>query len=194
MLIGNQHSLSVRLYMLGINFCKGAYMKKILVFLSVLLLLVGCSEKETKEKEAVSSNHWQVSPTFDIPIDFGGKKGKYVLLGKEGRLGFLVGSGNEDDIKIDPIIKGKPNKYMWHFWGNDDEFDGPLKVVGINEKGEKHKIIQADNSVNVGISPYNGATTHVPSTMEFPTAGLWKLEVYIGEKLFGDIVVNVEEG
>lgn len=180
-------------------------MKKFLVFLSLLLLLVGCSEQETKEKEAVSSNHWQVSPTFDIPVDFeDGKKGKYVLIGKEGRLGFLVGSGSEDDVEIDPIIKGKPNKYMWHFWGNDDEFDGPLNVVGINEKGEKHKILQSNIGSDweyvweypgkVGIIPNNGATTHVPSLMEFPTAGLWKLEVYIDKKLFGDIVVNVEEG
>lgn len=169
-------------------------MKKFLVLLSLLLLLVGCSEKETKEKEAVSSNHWQVSPTFDIPVTFSdGKKGKYILIGKEGRLGFLVGSGSEDAVQINPIIKGQPNKYMWHFWGNEDEFDGPLKVVGINEKGKKHKILKNDNSGNVGISPNNGATTHVPSTMEFPTAGLWKLNVYIGKKLFGDIVVNVEE-
>lgn len=168
-------------------------MKKILVFLS-LFLLVGCSEQETKEKVAVSSNHWKVSPTFDIPVDFeDGTKGKYVLIGKKDRLGFLVGSGGKDDVQINPIIKGKPNKYIWHFWGNVDEFDGPLKVVGINEIGEKHKILKNDYSGNIGISPYNGATTHVPSSMEFPTAGLWKLEVYIDEKLFGDIVVNVEE-
>lgn len=88
-------------------------------------------------------------------------------------------------------------------WGDKEEFNGKLKVVGINEKGEEHKIlIRSAGTSNsekvweypeVGISPNNGADTHIPSNMEFPTPGLWKLEVYIGEKLFGEIVVNVLE-
>ncbi|MGG0655358.1 hypothetical protein [Rummeliibacillus pycnus] len=174
-------------------------MKKLLGALLLVVLLVGCSEQTTQGKGEVHSTKWEVSPTFDIPVNFGdGKKGKYVLIGKEGRMGFLIGSGSGDHVAIDPIIEGKGNKYMWHFWGNKDEFDGPLKVVGINEKGEKHKILtDGDSKVwsypGVGISPNNGATTHVPSLMEFPTAGLWKLKVYIDDQLFGDIVVDVEE-
>jgi hypothetical protein len=26
-----------------------------------------------------------------------------------------------------------------------------------------------------------------------PSAGIWKLEVYFGEELFGNVIVNVEE-
>ncbi|KAB2336342.1 DUF4871 domain-containing protein [Cytobacillus depressus] len=175
-------------------------MKKIILCLFLIGMLVGCSEKT----ETVKKEDWEVSPTFNIPVTFGdGIKGEYVLVGEEGRIGFLVGSGKEGVAEAQPIIAGKGNKYMWHFWGEKEEFEGNLKVVGINEKGEEHKVLIRNAGTpnsekvweypEVAISPNNGADTHVPSNMEFPTEGLWKLNVYIGDKLFGEIIVNVEE-
>ncbi|WP_416150053.1 hypothetical protein ACM26V_03370 [Salipaludibacillus sp. HK11] len=170
-------------------------MKKVFLGLFLIGMLIGCSVKT----DIIKVEDWEVSPTIHIPVTFGdGTKGEYVLVGEEERIGFLVGSGKEGEAEANPIIAGKGNKYMWHFWGEKEEFEGNLKVVGINEKGEEHKVLLNNmRSVweypNVGISPNNGADTHVPSSMEFLTPGLWKLEVYIGDKLFGEIIVNVEE-
>ncbi|MFA9560140.1 hypothetical protein ACERII_22755 [Evansella sp. AB-rgal1] len=88
---------------------------------------------------------------------------------------------------------------MWHLWGEREEVEGTLRVVGMNEKGEEHKVLigTSGNKVweyqNLGINPHNGADIHIPSHMGFPTAGLWKLNVYIGDEIFGEIIVNVDE-
>jgi hypothetical protein len=39
----------------------------------------------------------------------------------------------------------------------------------------------------------NGADAHNPSTMSLPSPGHWRLDAYIGEKLFGSVVVQVFE-
>lgn len=56
----------------------------------------------------------EVSTTFSLPVTFhDGTKGEYVLIGKEGKVGILVGSAGEGvEAKF---IANKPNKYMWHF-------------------------------------------------------------------------------
>ncbi|WP_252502168.1 DUF4871 domain-containing protein [Sporosarcina sp. Marseille-Q4943] len=175
-------------------------MKKIILGLLLTVFLAGCSEGRTVVQE-----EWEVSPTFEIPITFGnGTKGTYVLIGEEGRLGFLIGSGNEGEVEAEPIIKGIENKYMWHFWGKDEELNGNFKVIGINEEGEEHKVLLQNMGMptsekvweypNMGLSSNNGADTHIPSGMEFQTSGLWKLKVYFDENFFGEIVVNVVEG
>ena len=46
---------------------------------------------------------------------------------------------------------------------------------------------------NASISPNDGADSHIPSNMAFPTGGLWELEIYFNDKLFGKLVINVEE-
>ncbi len=164
-------------------------MKRLFAGLLFAVLLMGCSDEE----------RISVSPTFKLPVTFGdGTEGEYVLIGKEGRLGFLIGSGKKGESEVQPIVHGKANKYMWHFWGEKEEFEGPLKIIGIDEEGEEHKILKDSNgkiwaySTHIGVSPNNGADTHIPSLMEFPSAGIWELHVYIGETLFDEIAVNVQ--
>ena len=58
----------------------------------------------------------EVSTTFSLPVTFhDGTKGEYVLIGKEGKVGILVGSGNEGEAVATKFIANKPDKYMWHF-------------------------------------------------------------------------------
>lgn len=156
-------------------------------------MIVGCEKNEKKEK-------WQVSPTFTLPVTFAdGTEGEYLLIGKEGKVGFLIGSGKKGNPVSLPIIANKANKYMWHFWGDKDTIGGDFKVVGIDEQGEKHKVLLSGNykiwsyPSNGSVAPNNGADNHAPSEMVFPTSGLWKLKIYFNEKFFDEIVINVKE-
>ncbi|MFJ7183567.1 DUF4871 domain-containing protein [Lysinibacillus xylanilyticus] len=163
---------------------------KMIMLISMLFImtLVGC-KKETRE----------VSSTFSLPVTFGdGTEGEYLLIGEEGKVGFLVGSGKKGEAEEEKIIANKANKYMWHFWGDIDSIIGDFKVVGTDKEGKEHPVlVSGDDTVwqysNTSISPNNGADSHIPSIMVFPISGLWKLEIYFNEKLFGEIVINVED-
>lgn len=167
---------------------------KLIILISTLLLitLVGCNNIDKKEIRELSS-------TFSLPVTLGdGTEGEYLLIGEEGKVGFLVGSGKKGEAVEEKIIANKANKYMWHFWGDKDSISGDFKVVGTNKEGKEHPVlISGDEKVwkysNTSISPNNGADSHIASNMVFPTSGLWKLEIYFNEKLFGEIVINVKD-
>ncbi|MFC4559344.1 DUF4871 domain-containing protein [Virgibacillus kekensis] len=165
----------------------------ILVSLIFLVINVGCTAQEESET-------WEVSSTFKINVSFNdGTDGEYLLIGEEEKVGFLVGSGEKGEAVASPIKANKGSKYMWHFWGDEENISGDFKVVGTNEKGEEHPVLLTGTNEKVwkypdiSVSPNNGADSHIPSGMVFPTSGLWKLEVYFDEKLFGEIVINVEK-
>jgi hypothetical protein len=106
------------------------------------------------------------------------------MIGEQGKLAFIY-----DDGKVSRFYAGHEQKYMWHFWGDDKEIIGPLKVVGVNkETKEKVEVFKANM---YGLSPNNTADQHSPSLMSLPYPGLWRLDAYIDEKLFGSIVVKV---
>jgi len=165
-----------------------------IMLISVLFLmtLVGCNNIDKKETREVSS-------TFSLPVTFGdGTEGEYLLIGEEEKVGFLIGSGKKGEAVEMPIISNEVNKYMWHFWGDKDSISGDFKVVGTDKEGKEHPVLVIGNDTvwqysNISISPNNGADSHIPSNMVFPISGLWKLEIYFNEKLFGEIVINVEE-
>ncbi|WP_027409839.1 hypothetical protein [Anoxybacteroides tepidamans] len=162
-------------------------MKKLFLALAVFALLSGCQEKvevvkhsdakaveQTKNK---AQRPWKESPLF--------QSGSYTMLGENGRLGFIY-----DDSETMKFYPNKPQKYMWHFWGKDEEFDGDLKVMATHEKDGKQV------TVLKGVpfaGPHNGADRHVPSTMSLPESGMWRLDAYIGDKLFGSVYIKVYE-
>lgn len=142
-----------------------------LISLLFLMTLVGCNNTDTNETREVSS-------TFSLPVTFG--------------------DGTKGEAVEEKIIANKVNKYMWHFWGNKDSISGDFKVVGTDKEGKKHPVLVSGNETvwqysNTSISPNNGADSHIPSNMLFPTSGLWKLEIYFNDKLFDGIVINVKD-
>ncbi|MDP5274698.1 DUF4871 domain-containing protein [Chengkuizengella axinellae] len=161
--------------------------------LILIVIFTGCSEEVNKGE--------QESPTFAIPVEFNdGIKGEYVLIGEEGKIGFQVGGGIGEEIEANPVIQGKGNKYMWYIWEQED-FKGTFKIVGTHENGEEHKILtkNAGTASEEQVWEYsfdrissNNNFIQFPSSMEFPIAGLWKLEVFMEEKLFSEIFVFVE--
>ncbi|MFC4766022.1 hypothetical protein [Effusibacillus consociatus] len=90
------------------------------ILLSVFLLalsLVGCTNSETigtnenKEKSTTDEVNvkWKPSPTFF--------SGNYLMRGEKGKLGFMDA----------PFVAGQKQKYMWHFWGKPEDFNGVLE-------------------------------------------------------------------
>jgi len=163
-----------------------------LISLLFLVTLVGCNIMDKNETP-------EASTTFSLPVTFNdGTKGEYLLIGEEGKVGFLVGSGKKGEAVEEKIIANKESKYMWHFWGDKDRISGDFKVVGTDKEGKEHPVLVSGSDTvwqyaNNSISPNNGADSHIPSNMLFPTSGLWKLDIYFNEKLFGKLVVNVTE-
>lgn len=165
----------------------GGVCLKLSMFLVVLVFfftMAACDDdyidKSEPEQEKVVSaaEDWEESPMFKVD--------NYQMIGEEGRLGFIF-----DNTEVTKFYPDKINKYMWHFWGNGEEFKGELKVVAVH-KGSGEQITILEGRPLAG--PNNGADQHVPSNMSLPKEGLWKLEAYIGEKLFGTIFVKVYEG
>ncbi|PEZ06347.1 DUF4871 domain-containing protein [Bacillus sp. AFS018417] len=94
-------------------------------------------------------------------------------------------------------IANQPNKYMWFFL-NSNIPSGKLTVIAIKQGSTKPVpvLFQDEITGNVWTAPQEITKdiTSIPSSMLLPSSGLWLLNVYIGEKLYGQIVVHVEEG
>ncbi|MFZ3591866.1 hypothetical protein ACOI1C_22320, partial [Bacillus sp. DJP31] len=120
---------------------------------------------------------WKSSPFFTL--------GGYTMIGEKDRIGFI----HEDtlDARFHP---NKGNKYMWHFWGKESEFDGELKVIATHESSWEQITLIAGSPLG---GPNNTADIHVPSNMSLPMSGMWKLEAYFGDEYFGNVFVEVYE-
>ena len=170
-------------------------MKKLWIGMCFLFFLIACSSGPTLTEES-----WKKSSTFDVSVTLDdGTKETYRMVGVKDRLGILVDSGESTETNY--FIQGAGNKYMWHFWGTEEEFDGEFKVIATNEQGETHPVLIQDAGTPqekkvesyppIDINSHNGADAHTPSSLEFPSSGLWKLEVQFGNARFGELVVEV---
>ncbi|WP_108587968.1 hypothetical protein [Paenisporosarcina sp. OV554] len=158
--------------------------KTFVLIISVIFILttVGCNNVSDENDEAIpkkESNglNWEQSPLFE--------SGKYTMIGEEGRLGFIY----DDDDEVVKFYPNKKQKYMWHFWGEEEEFDGVLKVIGTHENDAEEIYVTGGG---LG-GPNNGADKHAPSNMSLPKSGMWKLDAYIGENLLGTVYVKVHK-
>lgn len=160
--------------------------KKTIICLLIFFTAVGCtnntnnneSKPVTKNENNIkSAKDWQESAIFE--------SNGYQMIGEEGRLGLIY-----DDDETMRFYPNKENKYMWHFWGSDEELEGELKIVGIHEDGKERVTVLEGESLG---GANNEANRHIPSIMSFPKSGMWKLEAYIGGKLFGSVFVKVHE-
>ncbi|WP_336822885.1 hypothetical protein [Sporosarcina sp. USHLN248] len=154
--------------------------KKLILICALFLTLfiVGCNDEEPTKAEVIQHN-WNESPLF--------KSGSYTMIGEEGRLGFIY-----DDSEVVRFYPDKTQKYMWHFWGNEDELIGDFIVLGTHENSDE-EITVFPKSGNTNLSPINGADQHMPTNMTLPKSGMWKLDAYIGDDIFGSVYVKVHE-
>ncbi|MFH0070720.1 DUF4871 domain-containing protein [Peribacillus sp. NPDC056705] len=156
-------------------------MKKTIWALMFGLILMGCSNT----KQTIKEEKWEESAQFvreTVVTDDGQKDDIVFRIGDNGKFGFG---------EYGPFIAGESQKYMWHFWGDEKTLTKPFKVIGVSkETGEEITVFQIPAQ---SLAPNNGADHHLPSAMMLPSSGLWKLEVFFGDKLFGNVVVNVKE-
>ena len=153
----------------------------LIISIIISITTVGCSNVANKNDEIKSETEHQVNKWKESPLfEYGG----YTMIGEEGRLGFIY-----DDSENLRFYPNKTQKYMWHFWGDDEEFNGNLKVIATYEK-EDEKITVVEGGLG---GAHNGADRHAPSNMSLPKSGMWKLDAYIGDKLFGTVFVKVHK-
>lgn len=114
---------------------------------------------------------WETGPTFE--------SGAYELRGVKGRLGFIDAG----------FTAGKPNKYMWHFWGREEQLDGSIRIEAVRQNSNRVETIFAAERLG---SPLNGADAAIPSMMTLPEPGMWRLMAFVDDTLWGSVVVNVK--
>ncbi|MGG3283109.1 DUF4871 domain-containing protein [Paenibacillus solani] len=119
----------------------------------------------------VPDSSWEPSPSF--------VSGNYAMIGVEGRLGFIHPG----------LVAGQPNKYMWHFWGRDEELTGDLDITAV--KKDTTEIIEVFRS-KLRPGKHNGADATLPTTMSLPSPGLWRIMTSIDGQLFGSVIVEVD--
>lgn len=136
-----------------------------------------------KKRDQHDNGNWKVDPVFIHPWDEEGSKNEepIELLGKKGKLAF---------VDPGPFIAGQPHKIMWLIWRKERDLVPPFEVIGTSKAtGEKEKLLYREG---LG-SPHMGADYHLPTLVELPTPGLWRMDVFINNKLYDSIVVAVQE-
>ncbi|PUB05905.1 hypothetical protein [Paenisporosarcina sp. OV554] len=153
----------------------------LIILIIISLTTVACNNVSNKNDETITKkeNHtqnWKESPLFE--------SGNHTMLGEEGRLGFSY-----DDGEILRFYPDKTQKYIWYFWGEEQEFDGALKFIGTHENDEKQKVVYGGEFYKAN----NKADRQVHTSMNLPKSGMWRLDAYIGDKLFGTVYVKVHK-
>ncbi|MYL44281.1 hypothetical protein GLV94_01350 [Virgibacillus halodenitrificans] len=181
-------------------------MKKNILALSLLLTvgsLVACTSnsnteavnelEETKVEnevqtttnkfdEAIIDNNWELSTKFNHSVEYkSGEKGSYEIV------------GNTDGMGITgpfPIMAKDSQKYMWFYFGTENIYDRPVKIKAI-KKGEED-ILDVYSGTFYEDAEVSSGSVNMPSKLNFPSKGRWKVFVYIDEELFDTIIIKAE--
>lgn len=153
------------------------------------LILIGCSAKTEMGKEAPEVTktvtkeklNLTASPTFEMSTknDLG-----------ETITGTFIGIKGHLAVIDSPLSVNQPQKVMWLLW---EEMSNPtlksmMKVIATNEDGEQITVVETTL-----MGENWGAPAHTPSLVNLPKKGLWKMDVFVNDKKFGDLTVNVAE-
>ncbi len=142
----------------------------LLIVLSLVSVIAACKTEETLKEEK-----WEDDSPF-----FTNEYGE--MFGKEGSIGII-------GLKT---ITESGQKWMWHFWGPDEisHKEWEVKAFKQGEEDSINPITFKDEKLSPRGTSING---HARSTVMFPSSGAWKLEVYIDEKYFDEIIVEVTQ-
>jgi outer membrane lipoprotein-sorting protein len=148
------------------------------------------NKSKLAKTEAVQED-WDISPAFTISKPGAdGKDIAYGLRGIDGKLAIVDG----------PVIAEANNKELFHFWGGTPEkteqlFNKKVKVVGTSkEYGET--VTAFESSIGVPNEEIIKPPHHYAESVGYlnlPSKGIWKLDAYIEDELFGSFIIDVQE-
>lgn len=158
------------------------------LFIVGLIFTTSCTISANKQKK--ETDEWALSGTYKD------KDGR-IFIGEKGKLSILLPTSGK-------FIKDTPNKYMWLFWGKEQELKNKkLKVLAIQNDTEKQEPIflqSNDNPVkstfpagSLIVGEIHSADAHVPTLMSFSEKGKWKLQVYLDGEFIDTVVINVKD-
>ncbi|MEO2078268.1 MAG: DUF4871 domain-containing protein [Bacillus sp. (in: firmicutes)] len=164
--------------------------KKLLFMLFIVGLIFTTSCGISANKQKKETDEWALSGTYKD------KDGR-IFIGEKEKLSILLPSSGK-------FIKDTPDKYMWLFWGKEQELENKkLKVLAIQKDNEKQEpiFLQSNDNPVKSTSPagslivgkIHSADAHLPTLMSFSQSGIWKLRVYIDKKLIDTLVINVKD-
>ncbi|MDP5277218.1 hypothetical protein [Chengkuizengella axinellae] len=144
------------------------------------------SQKEGNEVKEVDykipDDGWDLSLIFDHSIVYDdGNEHIYTFVGNKETLGFIGPL---------PIVAGNLGKHLWFYFGEENVLNKPVIVKGIKQ-GTDELIDLHSGSFYEG-ARVSADSVNMPSNMKFPSAGLWKVLVYIDGQFYDSIVIEVE--
>lgn len=181
-IINNKRKFNFR----GRNFLKLRSM--VFIFLSMLVLVVGCSSNETVESKSTLPedipNFVKKSDFEKVDWDRKAVTFNDNIIGNENKSGVI--GANMPSININ-------QKWMWHLWGVEKPKETELTVVGFHrETGTVHQIITTGWTIDLE-GGNNGADAHAPSSVNIPKSGEWAILLYTDGKLFDKLVYDINE-
>ncbi|SDK20994.1 hypothetical protein [Sediminibacillus albus] len=178
-------------------------MKVIILLLSMfsIVWLIACTDTnntaieesanqdgENQEKtekvnyEIPERDNWTLSSKFEHTVEpESGEGHTYEIVGNKNTLGFTGPF---------PIVSKQPQKYMWFYFGKENIYDIPVEVKAIKKGTDK--VVNIDSGTFFEGAEVSPNSVNMPSHLRFPSAGVWKLLIYIDKKHFESIVVHVE--
>ncbi|MDM5190698.1 DUF4871 domain-containing protein [Bacillus sp. DX4.1] len=177
------------------------YIKSIVLLIGTLLILNGCSDNqkvEVKESQTVMKRGLPAdTPTYITEKNFKNidwdktvttfNTGETEVNGNKTKLGFIG-----PDLKVNQV-----EKWLWHFWGIKN---GKVTVVGFHKDTKAIQKVFFDSDSRATQWSHgtlggatNGADATMPSNVILPKADQWATLVYINEKLFDTLVIDVKE-
>lgn len=146
-----------------------------------LLVLTGCEEISGESDESAAEElNWEQSPLFEA--------NGYSMIGEEGAAGFIY-----EDSEVVRFYPNKIQKYMWHFWGSEEDITGEFLVIGTHEETQEQIEVVPEGRDISRLAPNNGEPYRIPRHMTLPKKGMWKLEAKFDDKVVGTVYVEVHD-
>jgi hypothetical protein len=154
----------------------------------------GTKSEEPKQEESVNEkpnmvsyeipdNDWNLSSIFEHSVVYeSGEEGSYTVVGSKDGIGFTGPF---------PIIANDKQKYFWFYFGKENIYDKPVEIKAVKQGTEELVDVLVDPSSFYESAEVSPDSVNMPSTLKFPSTGVWKVLVYIDEKLYENIVIEV---
>lgn len=160
-------------------------MKNFILTLFITLMvgiLAACTENTNEVSYEIPENDWELSSTFEHSVVYeSGKEGSYTVVGSKDGIGF---------IGPFPIIAKDKQKYLWFYFGKENIYDKPVEVKAIKKGTEELVDILSGPGTFYEGAKVSPDSVNMPSHLKFPSAGVWKILVYIDEELYESIVIE----